>query len=67
MLARRIAAVIFFVFVPVVGTGLGCKDNPAATKKCDKEKDMDTCSKCCTANGASGSKFVSGACGCLGG
>jgi hypothetical protein len=47
-------------------TSAGCKDNPAATAKCNAEKDADTCQTCCTKNGASGYKYV-GACSCLGG
>lgn len=66
MWTKRILAVAFVITLPLVMTSAGCKDNPAATAKCNAEKDADTCQTCCTKNGASGYKYV-GACSCLGG
>lgn len=46
----------------------GCSKNEAATSACSSMADMASCGACCTKNGASGHKFVTGGtCGCMGG
>ncbi len=45
-----------------------CKENPAATAACKgKAGNSSTCNSCCHLNGASGSTWVGGQCGCVGG
>jgi hypothetical protein len=68
MWTKRTLAVLVIIMGTIVTTGLGCSENAAATAKCKTEnKDSDTCSKCCTSNGASGYKYVGNDCACLGG
>lgn len=46
----------------------GCSKNEAATTACSSMHDSDSCSACCTTNGASGHKYATGStCSCLGG
>ena len=46
----------------------GCKENEAASKACKGESaSSDDCADCCQKNGASGHKYINGACSCLGG
>lgn len=58
------------VVTMVVGLALaaGCSKNEAASTACSSMKDSDSCSACCTKNGASGYKFATGSsCDCIGG
>jgi hypothetical protein len=46
----------------------GCSQNDAATSACSAKTDSDSCSACCTSNGANGYKYATGStCACLGG
>jgi hypothetical protein len=47
--------------------GAACSDNAKASEACKDQKSTDTCETCCKANGASGYKYISDSCGCLGG
>lgn len=54
--------------VAVSGLGAtGCAKNETATRACGAASDGSSCSACCKANGATGYKFTSGNCSCLGG
>jgi hypothetical protein len=47
---------------------MACSENKAATEKCKGETSAsEACQACCNSNGASGYKFMSGTCACLGG
>jgi hypothetical protein len=46
---------------------MACSKNESATAACGAPKDTESCNACCTSNGATGYKFISGTCECLGG
>jgi hypothetical protein len=48
-------------------TLVACSENAAATAKCKDSHDSDSCSKCCTENGASGNTYTGSGCTCRGG
>jgi hypothetical protein len=63
---KKAAVLVLMGFGVVLGAA--CGDNAKATDACKGETSSDSCSACCTKNGASGHKFVTGSpCGCLGG
>lgn len=63
---KKAALLVLMTFGVILGAA--CGDNAKASAACKAEADGDACSACCTKNGASGYKFVSGSpCGCLGG
>lgn len=46
----------------------GCSNNAAATAACISTTDTESCNSCCTKNGATGYKYMTGStCTCLGG
>jgi hypothetical protein len=53
--------------VLLAATLVGCAENKAATEKCKDSTSSDRCKTCCNSAGASGYKWISGQCGCLGG
>ena len=60
------SALVFLCLSFALGMA-ACADNPKATEACKSESSSEACDKCCHTNGASGYKFISNACGCLGG
>lgn len=63
---RRAAAILSATFAILGATA--CSKNEAATSACSAMQTTDTCSACCSTNGASGHKIATGStCTCLGG
>ena len=66
MKSQTVAAMVFLTLAFALGLA-ACKENQKASEACKTESASESCDKCCHANGASGYKFMSGACSCLGG
>ncbi|MEJ7734952.1 MAG: hypothetical protein WKG00_37910 [Polyangiaceae bacterium] len=63
---RRFGVAVVLSGLAMLGTG--CSKNDTASSACASMASSDTCSACCTQNGANGYKHATGsACECMGG